>query len=466
MPNRTTFTQLAVDRIAAPASGRVTYWDRTLPGFGLRVASPRPGSKEGRKTWIAMGRVDGKPVMETLGTLAQIPKVDKAREAARIAIAKMRAGTKPLDERRAERERRTAEAAAAEAAAQEAVEGRFEAVSERFLAERGKAEGWSKKYAAEVRRILEHDVYPKWRDRPIRDITDGDVRELLRAKAATRERARKGTEGGAAKQANRMLTRLATLFRWALKQKLVAADPTFGIDPLAKEKARDRFLCGDEEGHRSDDELVWFWRGCERVGWPFCSIFRLLLLTGQREAEVAGMRWGELDLEKRVWTLPRERTKSDRAHVVHLSELACEILRATPRLGDGLVFPSRVGTRLSSFSKPKDRLDAAMAAQKRAATGDPEAAIEQWILHDLRRTSATLMVRLGVASDVADRILNHAAGNRKGTVKDVYARHEFLNERKAALERLGRFVEGLVRPGDGNVVELAAGAGLGQGLRR
>src|SRR5271163_4938659 len=105
MPNRTTFTQLAIERIKPPPTGRVTYWDKTLPGFGLRISAPRPGSREGRKTWIAMGRVDGRPVMETIGTV---------REAAREAIRKMKAGAKPLDERRADRKRREAEAVAAE----------------------------------------------------------------------------------------------------------------------------------------------------------------------------------------------------------------------------------------------------------------------------------------------------------------------------------------------------------------
>jgi integrase len=244
-----------------------------------------------------------------------------------------------------------------------------------------------------------------------------------------------------------------------VKQKLIAADadPTLGIDPLIKEKARDRVLCGTEEGHKNDDELVWFWRGTERAGWPYGPIFRLMLLTAQREAEVSGMKWAELDLDKRLWTLPASRTKSDRAHIVHLSDLACEILEAVLHLGGDLVFPSRAGTQITSFAKPKDRLDEAMTAQKREAISDPTAQIEPWVLHDLRRTSATLMVRLGIASDVADRILNHAAGNRKGTIKDVYSRYEFLKERRAALEALGRYIEELVRPGGaGNVVPLAA----------
>jgi integrase len=258
-------------------------------------------------------------------------------------------------------------------------------------------------------------------------------------------------------QANRTLTRLRTLFAWAKANKLVTDDPTLGIAPLAKERARDRVLCGDEEGHRGDDEIVWFWRGADAAGWPFGAIFKLLLLTAQREGEVSGMRWGEVDLTAGVWTIPRERTKSDRAHVVHLSPLACEILQSVPRLGGDLVFPSRAGSLISSFSKPKQRLDEAMARQKRQASGDLKAEIGAWVLHDIRRTAATLMVRLGVASDVADRILNHAAGNRKGMVKDIYERHEFFKERKAALEALGRFVEGLVKAREpANVVQLRA----------
>jgi integrase len=451
MPNRTNLTQLAVDRIKSPDSGRTIYWDKNQPGFGLRVAAPRPGSREGRKTWVAMGRVDGKPVMETLATLAQEPKVGKARKKARDAIAKMRAGTRPLDERRADRERREADRLAVEVVEREAAEGLFEVVAERFIAEgwrwRNKRQKpWAPNYAAEVRRLLEHDVLPHWRGRSIRSLTKHDVNELLDAKARIRERPRKGTTGGAAVQANRVLTRLRTLFAWAASQDLIDADPSAGVLARGAERARDRVL--------DDDEIKLFWRGCERAGWPFGPIFRLLLLTAQREGEVKGLRWSEIDLDKRTWTIPRERTKSDRAHIVHLSALAAEIIEGLPRVGD-LVFRTRVGTVLSSFSKPKIRLDAAMTAQKLEVAGD--GAIEPWVLHDLRRTATTIMAeRLKVMPHIADKILNHSTGTIRG-VAAVYNRAAYLDERKAALEALGHYVEGLVRPGGGNnVVPLAA----------
>jgi integrase len=161
------------------------------------------------------------------------------------------------------------------------------------------------------------------------------------------------------------------------------------------------------------------------------------------------LRWSELDLDKRLWTIPRERTKSDRGHVVHLSDFAAEILGALPRLGD-LVFPGRTGKPVASFGKPKARLDALMAEQA-------DAPIASWVIHDLRRTATTILAeRLKVAPHVADKILNHQSGTIRG-VAAVYNKAAYLDERKAALEALGRFVEVLVRPGDaGNVVPMVA----------
>jgi integrase len=436
-------TQLAVDRLKPPAKGRRIFWDAALPGFGLRL------SATGARSWVAMGRVDGRPTLETIGSTAQIPKVDQARERARGAILKMKSGTKPLDERKAERRRREAAAVEAERAAERAIHERFDAVAQRFLEERPfqLRKGWAPKYVSEVRRIFEHDLYPRWRGRSIRDIATEDVKALLKAKAATRERPRKGTKGGAEPQANRILARLRTLFAWALAEKLIDNDPTIGVRPYAQaERERERIL--------RLDEIAWFWRGCEDEGGSFGAIFKLMLLTGQREDEIASMRRIELDLKRRVWTIPTVRTKSDRSHIVHLSELTVEIIEAQPHLGD-LVFPTSTGKPIRSFSKAKNRLDAAMTLRLHEATGDPNAVIEPWVLHDLRRTATTLMVeRLKVAPVVADKILNHSAVVR-GIAK-IYNRAEFLDERKAALESWSRFLANLVRPTESNVVDLAA----------
>jgi integrase len=430
MPNRIAFTQLAIDRLKPPPIGRAVYWDKLLPGFGLRVSAPRPGSRDGRKTWIAMGRVDGRAVMVTLATTAQVPQVGRARDAARAALLKMKGGTNPVAERRAERDRKEADAAAEAQAAREAEEGRFAVVAERFLAERGRAAGWAPRYAAEVRRILEHDVLPRWGDRTIRSITKHDVNELLDGKASGRERARAHFDGGATIQANRDLMRLRTLFAWAVAQGLVDTNPTAGVLARGRERTRDRVL--------DDAEIVRFWRAAGAIGWPYGPIFRLLLLTAQRESEVAGMAWREV--EGRTWTIPRERTKSDRAHTVHISALAAEILEALPHTGE-LVFGSSPPT---GFSNAKAKLDGLMG------DGAP------WVLHDLRRSACSTMARLNVPPHVVDKILNHQSGAIRG-VAAVYNRFQYIDERRAALEALGRFVAGLVQPGGaGNVITLRA----------
>ena len=376
-------------------------------------------------------RVNGKAVMETLGTMAETPSVAEARERARRSMTKARDGINPAAERRAIQK---------EAAANTLT---FGDVAKRFLDEHV-ARNCAPKYAAEVRRILEHDVLPRWGEKPVREITKSDVSDLLDDKANKRERTRKGSRDGATVQANRTLTRLRTLFRWAADtMDEVDIDPTAGVRRRVKEKARDRAL--------GEDEIKVFWKACDRLGWPFGSLFKLLLLTAQRRDEVGGMRWSELDLDKQLWTIPRERAKSDRAHAVHLSRFAIEIIETLPQTGD-LVFSSRGDTAVSGYSKAKERIDRLMADQLGEAGGH----LTDWILHDLRRSAATGMAEIGIAPHVVDKILAHVAGTIRG-VAGIYNRFEYLPERKAALEAWGRCLQALVQPGDaGNVVTLAA----------
>ena len=170
------------------------------------------------------------------------------------------------------------------------------------------------------------------------------------------------------------------------------------------------------------------------------ALLRVLLLTGQRAGETAGMRWAEIDMERRQWTIPARRTKNGKEHVVALSALAIEVLEALPRDRD-LVFSATGKVPSPGFGWAKAKLDNAMSAE------------EPWVIHDLRRTATTVMARLGVAPHVADRVLNHTAGTIRGVAR-VYNQFEYRDERATALEALGRYIENLVRPGGGNVVSL------------
>ncbi len=199
--------------------------------------------------------------------------------------------------------------------------------------------------------------------------------------------------------ANLLLRHLKHMFGWCLERGLIEASPVAGIRAPAEMRSRDRVL--------TDAELAAAWRACDALGWPFGPLVRLLILTGQRRDEVAGMRWWDLYLERQAWELPRELTKSDRAHVVPLSDPALEIIAALPQLGE-LVFPARraSGTNaVSGFSRAKARLDAEMLVllrQQAAGAGDDVEKVElkPWRLH---RPAADRGERHGQAGGAAAR---------------------------------------------------------------
>jgi integrase len=183
----------------------------------------------------------------------------------------------------------------------------------------------------------------------------------------------------------------------------------------------------------SDDELVRVWRAAEKIGGPFGALVQLLALTGQRRDEVAGMRWDELDLEAGFWILPRGRVKTNQGHVVPLSAAAVAIIKSMPRIADSPFVLTTNGTVPSSgYSKGKRKLDALLPAD-----------MPPWRLHDLRRTVASGMARLGINLPVIEKVLNHRSGSFAGIVS-VYQKHSFADEKHAALNAWGQHVEKLI----------------------
>jgi integrase len=183
-----------------------------------------------------------------------------------------------------------------------------------------------------------------------------------------------------------------------------------------------------------DAEIAAVMRAASGVGYPFGTIVQILMLTGQRRNEVAGMKWSHVDLTDRVWRLPPAVTKNHRAHTLPMPAAVCERLARVARTGDDRVFPSlRHGERaFSGFSRSKARLDAS-------------AQVNGWTLHDLRRTAATHMARLGVAPHVVERILNHVSGSLGG-VAGIYNRFQYLPEMRAALELWSTHVAAILDP--------------------
>jgi integrase len=197
------------------------------------------------------------------------------------------------------------------------------------------------------------------------------------------------------------------------------------------------------------------------VSAPFGPLFRLLLITGQRREEVSGMSWSELDRKAAVWTLPADRAKNNKASVVHLSDLAVAELDALAKRAKhkdgwprrGLVFTTTGETSVSGHSRAKRKLDREVGDLAKKEKDCPP--IQPWRLHDLRRTLATGMQRLGVRSEVTEAILNHVSGSKSG-VAGVYQRHEWGPEKRTLNAWADHIKFTLAQTSATNVVQLTA----------
>jgi integrase len=228
---------------------------------------------------------------------------------------------------------------------------------------------------------------------------------------------------------NRVRTSLSSFFRWAIEHGLADANPVIGTK-RHKETSRERAL--------SDAEL--------RAIWPalgeghFGCILTLLILTGARATEIGSLRWSEVNLDEAVIKLPPERVKNSREHVIPLSDTAATILAAQPRrAGRDLVFGIGQGG-FDGFSPAKRSLDARIAA----ARGTP---LPHWVIHDLRRSAATGMAELGIASEVIEAVLNHISGSRRG-VAGIYNRSRLEAQKRRALDQWAQHLRDVI---EGNV---------------
>jgi integrase len=391
-----------------PHGRRAIIWDAQIPGFGIRVTERSVAGNIG--AFVLVTRFPGKkdPAPRRIGAYPGMP-LAKAREIARQWRDLIGQG---LDPKAREVDLRQA------AARQSAVTFRiaFNAFAEDHLS--------TLRTGQSVRRIIQKHVFPGWAERPIAEISRADVRALI---ASLRNQMRIG--------ANRVLANLKTFFRWAVDQELIEVSPAASVKRPAKEVKRDRVL--------SDWEIRAIWQACGEFG-VFGRAFKTMLATAQRRSEVGAMTWAEIDRGERRWALPRERTKSDRAHEVPLSALTLSILEECPKLGDYVFATPRRGRdgeegdgaarAVTGWSKAKsalDKLALEKAIARAIANGDrPPASFPAWRLHDLRRTAATYMAKLGVERVVIGKVLNHA----EREVTAIYDRHRYDSEKRRALD--------------------------------
>lgn len=373
-------TDTKIAAIKPPVKGQVEHPDAKVTGLRLRVGAG------GQKTWTLRKRVGAKTINRKLGTYPAM-SLAKARTAALAMIEALE-----------------------DTGSTETLDRTFKAAAEDWIEKKAKRKnkGWEKQ-----ERQLELHVYPAWSETRLRSIKRADVRALI-----------EGLEGEVLP--NRVLALVKTIFRYALSRDWIEASPAEAMEKPASETERDRTL--------DMDEVARVWNAAELLGYPYGPFVRLLLLTGQRRSEVANMRWDGLNLADAVWTFSADEAKGKRGQLVPLSPKASAIINGLPRFGP-YVFSTTGETPISGFAKAKNRLDSYLAGQ-----GDP---IDDWRLHDLRRTAATHMVRLGVTEHLVGRVLNHAV---QGVTGKVYALHSYAPEKRHALDLWAAAIEEMVVP--------------------
>lgn len=362
-------TDTSVKAIRPPDAGQAEHPDDLVTGLRLRVGAG------GRKAWIVRTRAGGKPINKTLGSYPVMP-LATAREQARKLLLDIQTSGAP-------RPKRT-----------------FAELVDHWV--ENDARDNNKSWELQKRQAEIH-VLPKWGTREIDSIKRGDVRDLLDS-----------IEGVVAP--NRVHALVRRLFRHALGRDWIEHSPAEAIEKPRGESVRDRYL--------EMPDVARIYRTADLLGYPYGGYLKMLLLTGQRRTEVASMRWQDVDLDAATWTMGSADTKAARAQLVPLSPQAVAILRAAPMIGE-YVWTTDGRSHVQNYTKAKLKLDQFLA-------GHEAGPLDSWRLHDLRRTVATHMVRLGVSETVVGRVLNHAL---QGVTARVYALHSYAPEKRSALDR-------------------------------
>jgi integrase len=389
----------------SPAGPRTELfcWDSEVEGFGLRLRRHSDGSL--MRTWVVQYRLHGRTQRISLARYEKLGPIE-ARKAARRKFALLAIDRDPQAERQAKR-RETRQS--------------FRSVAADYLADRQRALRPSS-YRM-VKLYLTGPYFRPLHGMGLAHITRGDVSACIHAI----ERKHSATTASRAK------AHLSKFFADAVADGLLGSggNPCDGAYQPEDAKPRERVL--------SNAELVAVWKACDGDD-DYSRIVRLLILLGSRRQEVGGMTLGEID-PVGMWTLPAERSKNKRQHVIALPRPAFDIVVSVPRRA-GCVF----GPTTAGFTN--------WAAAKRALDQRLGASVKPWRLHDLRRTVATRMGDIGIQPHIIEAALNHYSGHRAG-VAGVYNRSPYAFEVKSALERWARHVAALVEGrGDSNIMAI------------
>ena len=373
-----------IRKLACPPGKRdQLVFDGRQRGLAVRVTST------GGKTYLAQYTIAGQKRRVPLGSCEAI-SLASAREAAEAVMGEVAKGSDPAAERKEQAARARADAERDRLTLAVLID----TWANLHLARRRTS------YAAEATRAL-RVAFTSHLSKPAEALSRAQVvRVLDRMQVA-----------GRLALANRVAAYGRACFSWHLRRGALIENPFATLPPIGERPKRERVL--------SDTELAAIWRAAEATPAPFGHFVRIAILTGQRKSEIASMAWDEVSDDFDTWTVPAARSKNGKPHLVPLAEPVCAILRGLPRSGK-LVLPGDTARAFQGWSHAKAKLNVA-------------AGISDWRIHDLRRTLATGLQRLGVRLEVTESVLGHIAGSRAGII-GIYQRHEWAGEKRAALE--------------------------------
>jgi integrase len=380
-------------------------WDVSRKGFGVKV------TPAGRRVYILQYRMGGRlsPTKRyKIGVhgAGWTPEL-AGREADRL-LYMIGLGTDPAEEKR--RKRYTLS------------ELTFDAIADRY--ETKGLVGLRDRSKDFIKTILRVHLRPKLGKRPLPSISGTDIIALLDDLPSESAALRRNVYA--------VVRRLIT---WAKGRGIIDRNPLDGFEPPPVAASRDRVL--------NDDELRMVWVASAELGPIFSAFVRLLLLTGQRRDEVAGLEWQELDRAQAEWILPAARAKNAREHLVPLSREAVALFDT---LAGGKIWP-RAGyvlttdggkSRVKGFSGRKAKLDAQIATLSKTEGGAP---VAPWRYHDLRRSAATGMQKLRLPGDWIEAVQNR----RKAGVAGTYQRYTFVDEKREALAAWGSHISQILK---------------------
>ena len=383
-----------------PAAKRLTLPDPELRGHYIRV------TPTGAKSYVAVARdPGGKQAWATLGSADHLA-IDEAREKAREAIKRIKAGLTAFEPPPTKPDS-------------------FQAVGENYVERHVKAKALRSQ--SEIERILETQINPAWKDREFVSIRRGDVTKLLDTLQ----------DASGPSAADHALAIVRGLMNWYASRSDDYVSPIARgmrrTDPKSRKRAR----------ILDDDELRTVWKVAESNG-TFGALLRLAVLTAQRRQKIVSMKWADITIDG-TWNIPTADREKGSAGSLVLPEAAIEVIRSQPRIdGNPFVLPGREHGHFKGFSPCKRAFDAKVAEK---LGGEP---LPRWTLHDLRRTSRSLMSRAQVRPDIAERVMGHAIVG----IEAVYDRHSYHNEKAAALAKLAGLIERILAGPDAeNVVE-------------